>query len=132
MRTISPSLICRMNSNKYTRLDWNRSNSEEESIMVEERESQQHTKLAHSIEEILRRPACVKRETRLLRNWSVIKENTRTSTGIFLLYLLFSVYMSLERDSKKLYFDRYVASQTRVSKSQHRLHKCVLFYFFIS
>lgn len=66
--------------------------------MVEERESQQHKKLAHSIEEILRRPTCVKRETRVLRNWSVIKENTRTSTGIFLFSLLLSAYMSLESD----------------------------------
>ncbi|XP_056908578.1 intestine-specific homeobox-like [Takifugu flavidus] len=60
---------------------WNRSNAEEESIMVEEKESQQNQKLAHSIEEILRRPTCVK-ETRILRNFALIKENTRTSTDI--------------------------------------------------
>lgn len=64
---------------------WSRGNPEE-SIMVEERESQQHTKLAHSIEEILRRPTCVEKDTRVFRNWSVIKESSRTSTGIFLFF----------------------------------------------
>lgn len=62
---------------------WNRSNGEEESIMVEEKESQKNQKLAHSIEEILRRPTCIKKETRILRNWALIKDNTRTSAGIF-------------------------------------------------
>lgn len=66
---------------------WNRSNAEEESIMVEEKESQQNQKLAHSIEEILRRPTCVKKETRILPNFALIKENTRTSTGIVFLAL---------------------------------------------
>lgn len=51
--------------------------------MGEENESQQNQKLAHSIEEILRRPTCVKKETRILCNWAHIKENTRTPTGIF-------------------------------------------------
>lgn len=68
--------------NKLLRM-WSRGNPEEESSMIEERESQQHSKLAHSIEEILRRPTCAKKDTRVFRNWSVIQDNTRTSTGIF-------------------------------------------------
>lgn len=63
---------------------WSRGNPEEESSMVEEREPQQRKTLAHSIEEILRRPTCVKKDTRVFRNWSVIKENTRTFPGISL------------------------------------------------
>lgn len=62
---------------------WSKGNPEEQSSMVEGREPQQHTKLAHSIEEILRRPTCVKNDTRVFRNWSVIQENNRISTGIF-------------------------------------------------
>lgn len=55
-------------------------------------ESQPRKKLSHSIEEILRRPTCVRREKRVNRNWSVIKENTRISNqlscaGTFLLLL---------------------------------------------
>lgn len=66
---------------------WSRGNPEDKFSMDEERESQQHTKLAHSIEEILRRPTCVEKDTRVFRNWSVIKENTRTCTGIFFVVL---------------------------------------------
>ncbi|KAE8296558.1 ALX homeobox protein 1 [Larimichthys crocea] len=57
---------------------WNRGNTEKDSCMDEERESPPHKKLAHSIEEILRRPTCVRKEKRVHRDWSVIKENTRT------------------------------------------------------
>lgn len=56
---------------------WNRGNTEKESCMDEERESRPHKKLSHSIEEILRRPACVRKEKTVQRNWSVIKETTR-------------------------------------------------------
>ncbi|XP_031141257.2 homeobox protein ceh-9-like [Sander lucioperca] len=41
-------------------------------------ESQPRKKLSHSIEEILRRPTCVRKEKIVHRDWSVIKENTRT------------------------------------------------------
>lgn len=61
---------------------WNRGNTEEESCVDEERESQPRNKLSHSIEEILRRPTCVRREKRVHRNWSVIKENTRISNQL--------------------------------------------------
>lgn len=40
-----------------------------------ERECQPRRKISHSIEEILRRPACVRREGRVHRLWSVVKEN---------------------------------------------------------
>lgn len=75
---------------------WSRGNPEEESSMVEEREPQQHKKLAHSIEEILRRPTCVKKETKVFRNWSVIKENTRTSSGIFLAFFFLALVCKKE------------------------------------
>ncbi|XP_074490405.1 intestine-specific homeobox [Sebastes fasciatus] len=45
-------------------------------------ESQPRKKLSHSIEEILRRPTCVRREKRVNRNWSVIKEDTRISNQL--------------------------------------------------
>ncbi|KAA8590464.1 intestine-specific homeobox [Etheostoma spectabile] len=45
-------------------------------------ESQPHKKLSHSIEEILRRPTCVRKEKRVHRDWSVIKENTRTTNQL--------------------------------------------------
>lgn len=72
---------------------WNRGNTEKESCMDEERESQPRKKLSHSIEEILRRPTCVRKEKTAHRNWSVIKENTRTSNqltcaGMFFHYSL--------------------------------------------
>ncbi|XP_051238719.1 intestine-specific homeobox-like isoform X2 [Dicentrarchus labrax] len=58
---------------------WNKGDTEKESCIDEERESQPRKKLSHSIEEILRRPTCVRKEKRVHRNWSVIKENTRIS-----------------------------------------------------
>ncbi|XP_070687480.1 intestine-specific homeobox-like isoform X2 [Pempheris klunzingeri] len=58
---------------------WKRGETEKESCVDQEMESQPHKKLSHSIEEILRRPTCVRREKRVHRNWSVIKENTRIS-----------------------------------------------------
>lgn len=61
---------------------WNRGNTEKESCMDEERESQPRKKLSHSIEEILRRPTCVRKEKIVHRNWSVIKENTRISNQL--------------------------------------------------
>lgn len=56
---------------------WKRGNTEKESCVEKDRESQPHKKLTHSIEEILRRPTCVKSDTGAHRNWSVITENTR-------------------------------------------------------
>ncbi|XP_039988164.1 intestine-specific homeobox-like [Xiphias gladius] len=57
----------------------NRGDTEKDSHVDQERESQPSKKLSHSIEEILRRPTCVRKEKRVHRNWSVIKENTRES-----------------------------------------------------
>lgn len=57
----------------------NRGDTENDFCVDQERKSQSHKKLSHSIEEILRRPTCVKREKTVHRNWSVIKESTRTS-----------------------------------------------------
>lgn len=70
---------------------WNRGDTEKESCVDQERESLPCKKLSHSIEEILRRPTCVRKEKRVHRNWSVIKENTRISNqlscaGMFFYY----------------------------------------------
>ncbi|XP_044213697.1 intestine-specific homeobox-like [Thunnus albacares] len=58
---------------------WNRGDTEKDSCMDRERESLPRKKLSHSIEEILGKPTCVRRDKRVHRNWSVIKENTRIS-----------------------------------------------------
>ncbi|KAF3854547.1 hypothetical protein F7725_022602, partial [Dissostichus mawsoni] len=57
---------------------WNRGNTEKESCMDQQMESQPRKKLSHSIEEIL----CARKEKKAHRNWSVIKENTRISKQI--------------------------------------------------
>lgn len=61
---------------------WNRGDTEKESCVDQEMQSQPRKKLSHSIEEILRRPTCVRKEKRLHRNWSVIKENNRISNQL--------------------------------------------------
>ncbi|KAJ4938558.1 hypothetical protein JOQ06_003171 [Pogonophryne albipinna] len=61
---------------------WNRGNTEKESCMDQQMESQPRKKLSHSIEEILWRPTCARKEKKAHRNWSVIKENTRISKQI--------------------------------------------------
>ncbi|TNN52272.1 Intestine-specific homeobox [Liparis tanakae] len=61
---------------------WNRGDVEKESRVDVEMESQPRKTLSHSIEEILRRPSCVRREKRAHRNWSVIKQNTRVSNQL--------------------------------------------------
>ncbi|KAF0041422.1 hypothetical protein F2P81_007320 [Scophthalmus maximus] len=59
---------------------WNRGDAEgKDSCADQQRESQPCKKLSHSIEAILRRPASVRKEKRVHRSWSVIKENTRES-----------------------------------------------------
>lgn len=68
--------------------------TENDFCVDQERKSQSHKKLSHSIEEILRRPTCVKREKIVHRNWPVIKENSRTSdphlfAGMFFGLLLY-------------------------------------------
>lgn len=68
---------------------WNRGDTGKEPCVDQEGESQPRKKLSHSIEEILRKPMCVRKEKRAHRNWSVIKENTRisdklSSAGMFL------------------------------------------------
>ncbi|XP_035013279.1 homeobox protein aristaless-like 4 [Hippoglossus stenolepis] len=59
---------------------WNRGDAEKNSCVDQLRDSQPCKKLSHSIEAILRRPTCVRKEKRVHRSWSVIKENTREST----------------------------------------------------
>lgn len=68
---------------------WNRGNTETESCMEEERDSLPRKKLAHSIEEILRRPTCVRNETKVPRHRSVIQENTRMSNQLLLAGMFF-------------------------------------------
>nr|XP_020458654.1 intestine-specific homeobox-like [Monopterus albus] len=58
---------------------WNRGDTGKDSCMDQERESQSSKKLSHSIEEILRRPTCARREKKVHHNRSVIKENTGVS-----------------------------------------------------
>ncbi|XP_077425094.1 ALX homeobox protein 1 [Vanacampus margaritifer] len=55
---------------------WNRDDTEKES------DRQPCKKLAHSIEEILRKPICTREEGKVHRSWSVIKENTRKSNQL--------------------------------------------------
>ncbi|KAG7522306.1 intestine-specific homeobox-like [Solea senegalensis] len=59
-----------------------RGDTEMYSFMDEQRETQPCKELSHSIEAILRRPTCVRRERRVHRNWSVIKENTRETNQL--------------------------------------------------
>lgn len=68
---------------------WNRGDTEKETCMDREMESQPRKKLSHSIDEILRRPTFVRKERRVHRDWSVIKENAAISdqlscSGMFL------------------------------------------------
>ncbi|XP_028307283.1 ALX homeobox protein 1-like isoform X2 [Gouania willdenowi] len=51
----------------------------EETNMDQRGEIPVRSKITHSIEEILRRPTCVQKESRTYRNWSVIKENYKVS-----------------------------------------------------
>ncbi|XP_032435779.1 intestine-specific homeobox [Xiphophorus hellerii] len=53
---------------------WTKGEREKQFCVDEERESRQHKHISHSIEEILRRP--IRKEERVHRNCSVIKENT--------------------------------------------------------
>ncbi|CAN9498738.1 unnamed protein product [Ophioblennius macclurei] len=53
--------------------------TEKEFSMEADRESQPQNRISHSIEEILRRPTCVRRESGINRCCSVIKENSQTS-----------------------------------------------------
>ncbi|XP_008434736.1 aristaless-related homeobox protein [Poecilia reticulata] len=53
---------------------WTKGEREKQSCADEERESRQHKHISHSIEEILRRP--IRKEERVYRNWSVIRDNT--------------------------------------------------------
>ncbi|CAJ1057160.1 retina and anterior neural fold homeobox protein 2 [Xyrichtys novacula] len=59
---------------------WNK--GKDEFCPDQEKEPQPSKKLSHSIEEILRRPTCVRKERRVHRTWSVIKENTRISNQL--------------------------------------------------
>lgn len=54
---------------------WNAGNTEEGACMDEKKESQPCKRLAHSIEEILKRPT-------VQRSWSVIKDNSRLSQSL--------------------------------------------------
>lgn len=72
---------------------WARGDTEKEPCADQERESQPCKRIAHSIEEILKRPTCVGKESRAHRSWSVIKENNRESnqlslTGTYLTLIL--------------------------------------------
>ncbi|XP_029992520.1 homeobox protein MSX-1-like [Sphaeramia orbicularis] len=58
---------------------WTRGDSEKEPCIGQDREPQPCKKLSHSIEEILRRPTCVREERRVDCDWSVIKENNPIS-----------------------------------------------------
>lgn len=85
---------------------WNRGDTESKSCMDRERESQPRKRLSHSIEEILRRPTCVRKEKRVPRNWSVIKENTRISNQLPCAGMFLSTYpcyplLSLKYDKYK-------------------------------
>ncbi|XP_054863493.1 retinal homeobox protein Rx1 isoform X2 [Amphiprion ocellaris] len=58
---------------------WTREDTEKDSCLDQKLESQPRKKIPHSIEEILRRPTCIRNESRVHRNWSVIRENRQIS-----------------------------------------------------
>lgn len=70
----------RMEENRLLKV-WNTGDMEKEPCMDEDRESQPCKKLSHSIDEILKRPVCIRAERTVHRSWSVIKD-TRTSTQL--------------------------------------------------
>lgn len=68
---------------------WKRGDSKKELSQIDKgMESQPRNKILHSIEEILKRPSCVRKENEVHRNWSVIRENSQVynqhpCTGMF-------------------------------------------------
>ncbi|XP_047207536.1 ALX homeobox protein 1-like [Girardinichthys multiradiatus] len=56
---------------------WTREDRGKQFRMDEERETLKHKNISHSIEEILRRPTCIRKDERVYRDWSVIKENAQ-------------------------------------------------------
>lgn len=74
---------------------WTREETRE-SCMDQERETQPLKKISHSIEEILRKPAFIRNEGNVFRNWSVIKEtsqvNNKSSSGtLYIFFLLIKI-----------------------------------------
>lgn len=69
-----------------------------DSCMDQDRQTQAHKKLSHSIEEILSRPACVRREAIVHRDWPVLKETTTShqhmSAGMFVVLSSFNYFIS--------------------------------------
>lgn len=58
---------------------WTREDTTKKSCMDEERGKQPTKQISHSIEDILRKPAFLRKEGRVYRNWSVIKENNHVN-----------------------------------------------------
>lgn len=58
---------------------WSRENTVTETCTDEHRELQPLKKLSHSIEEILKRPVCTRKDKRSHRNITVIMETSRMS-----------------------------------------------------
>ncbi|KAL4006059.1 hypothetical protein ACER0C_005772 [Sarotherodon galilaeus] len=57
---------------------WKRGDAKKELSQIDKGvESQPRKKIPHSIEEILKRPSCVRKENEVHRNWSVIRENSQ-------------------------------------------------------
>lgn len=54
---------------------WTREEAKKKSCVDEERDTQPLKQISHSIEDILRKPTFLRKEGRVYRNWSVIKEN---------------------------------------------------------
>lgn len=111
----------------------NRGNTEKESCMDEERASQPCKKLSHSIEEILSRPICVRKDKRVHRDWSVIKENTRISnqlshTGMFFHHSFFFLKLLPRGVATSLLYDCKIYIYIlplilELSLYQQKLHK---------
>lgn len=68
---------------------WKRGDTKKELSQIDKgMESQPRNRIPHSIEEILKRPSCVRKENEVHRNWSVIRENSQVynqhpCTGMF-------------------------------------------------
>lgn len=96
---------------------WTREEMDKEPHMDQEKETQANKKISHSIDEILTKPTCVRREARVLRNWSVIKENNQVSN----LHLYTGKFLSLNVKSQE-YNHTCTPVNLKCSLCQQNLH----------
>lgn len=82
---------------------WKRGDAKKELSQIDKGvESQPRKKIPHSIEEILKRPSCVRKENEVHRKWSVIRENSQVynqhpCTGMFLRHTVKNIGSNIVR-----------------------------------